>query len=235
MSEAAVRDFTPAVSVSVIQKDVTILGDCMNVMPRFPDHCFDMIICDPPYGVTDHDWDKIIPPDKMWQQFCGLIKPNGAIVLFYQQPFTTDLINSNRKMFRYPLAWVKNLATGHLNAKIQPLRKHEDILVIYKSKPYYCAQKTLVSNVSGNGLTDRYLVTVLTFAKDSPNLHPTQKPLGLAQQLIETYTRPGELVIDCCAGCGTTGLAAKIVRRHFVQIERELSYYKIAEKRSGEL
>ena len=113
----SVREIIPVPVVTGMQKDITLLGDCLEVMPQLPDHSFDMIITDLPYGVTDHGWDKIIPPKLLWEQYKRLIKPDGAIVLFAQQPFTTDLINTNRRMFRYSMVWQKNRATGHLNAR----------------------------------------------------------------------------------------------------------------------
>ncbi|WP_080058305.1 DNA-methyltransferase [Spirosoma aerolatum] len=118
--------------------------DCLTGMERIPDKSIDMILCDLPYGTTKNRWDVVIPFDLLWKQYERIIKDNGAIVLTAAQPFTTDLISSNRKLFKYSLTWQKTLPTGFLNAKKQPLRCHEDIVVFYKKQPVYNPQKTMI-------------------------------------------------------------------------------------------
>lgn len=229
-------------------------GDCLEIMPALPDKSVDMILCDLPYGTTACKWDTIIPFEPLWKQYERIIKDNGAIVLTACQPFTAMLVMSNIKRFRYDFIWDKAITTGHLNAKLRPLRQHEDILVFSLEKPrYYPITKTgrarwkgsEKGNV-GDGLTCYgkskghksysniyYPTSILrkSNADRTRRLHPTQKPVALFEYLIRTYTNPGETVLDNCAGSGTTGVAAENVGRNSIMIEIDPAYCETIKKR----
>ena len=236
-------------------------GDCLEVMKDIPDKSVDMILCDLPYGVTNNPKDIILPFDKLWVEYERIIKDNGAIVLFAQGVFYIDLINSNRKLFRYDLIWDKVLTTGFLNAKRQPLRKHEQIAVFYKKPPMYNPQfskgkplhgkgiayknKKNINNNYGNfkqlederkGSTNKYPTSIITVSKTHPSkcVHPTQKPVELLEYLIKTYTNEGETVLDNCMGSGSTGVACVNTNRNFIGIELDEKYFKIAKNRIEE-
>lgn len=236
----------------------TYFGDCLEVMKLIDDATIDLIICDLPYGVTKNKWDSVIDLKMLWGEYERVIKTNGAIVLFGQGKFSARLMLSNEKLHRYNLIWEKTTPTGHLNAKKMPLRSHEDILVFYKKLPTYNPQKTTghkrkvstaqhkrgskkTTNYGEHGLTtydstERYPKSVLKFATDKQKvaLHPTQKPLALMEYLIATYSNEGEIVLDNCAGSGTTGLAAKNLNRNYIMIENDETYYKTCIERVGE-
>lgn len=236
----------------------TYFGDCLEVMKLIDDATIDLIICDLPYGVTKNKWDSVIDLKMLWGEYERVIKTNGAIVLFGQDKFSARLMLSNEKLHRYNLIWEKTTPTGHLNAKKMPLRSHEDILVFYKKLPTYNPQKTTghkrkvstaqhkrgskkTTNYGEHGLTtydstERYPKSVLKFATDKQKvaLHPTQKPLALMEYLIATYSNEGEIVLDNCAGSGTTGLAAKNLNRNYIMIENDETYYKTCINRVGE-
>lgn len=233
------------------EKNKIFYGDCLEIMPCFPDGVFYMVCCDLPYGATQNKWDSIVPLEQLWSQYERIIKPNGVIVLFGQGKFSAKLMLSNEKMHRYNLVWHKTTPTGHLNSKKMPLRTHEDILVFYKSQPTYNPQKTSghvrkvstanhkrnskkTSNYGHHELTsydstERYPTSILKFSTDKQKsaLHPTQKPVALIENLIKTYTNEGDLVLDNCAGSGTTGIAAKNTNRNYILIEKEKKYYDI--------
>ena len=229
-------------------------GDCLKLMNDIPDKSIDMILCDLPYGTTQNKWDSIIPLDKLWDQYCRVIKDNGAIVLFAQTPFDKVLGCSNLKMLKYEWIWEKTSATGHLNAKKMPMKAHENILVFYKKLPTYNPQKTTghtpvhsytkhqddgsnygktLIGISGGGSTERYPRSVQVFKTDKQKeaLHPTQKPVDLLEYLIKTYTNEGETVLDNTMGSGSTGVAAVRTNRNFVGIELDDTYFEIANKR----
>lgn len=231
-----------------------IHGDCLEVMNDIPAGSVDMILCDLPYGTTRSEWDIIIPFDLLWQQYERVIKPNGAIVLFAKAPFDKMLWSSNPKLFRYEWIWEKNKATGHLNADHMPLQQHENILVFYKSPPTYNPQMETgykpmnfarrkssasvygnVEGISNAGSTERYPQSVLKFSvvnNDDPGrFHPNQKPIELLQYLIETYTNPGEVVLDNCSGSGSTAEACISCSRNYYAIEQEIEYVKKSRKR----
>lgn len=233
-------------------------GDCLEVMKDIDDKSIDMILCDLPYGTTARNkWDIIIPFDYLWCQYERIIKDNGAIVLTSQQPFTSKLIMSNEKLFRYEWIWEKTTATGHLNAKKMPMKAHENILVFYKKLPTYNPQKTrghapvhsytkhqddglnygkTKSGISGGGSTERYPRSVQIFSTDKQKeaLHPTQKPLKLFEYLIKTYTNEDELVLDNCIGSGTTAVACINTKRNYIGIEKDNTYFEIADRRIEE-
>ncbi len=234
-------------------------GDCLDVMKNIPDKSVHMILSDPPYGTTACKWDSIIPLEPMWEHLKRIIKPNGAIVMTASQPFTTVLIASNMKMFKYELIWQKTHPKGHLNAKKQPMRAHENICVFYSNPPTYNPQKTQGHNrkvaktqynkpADGNSTygaevrntsydsTERYPLSVQVFSNaDQLNkVHPTQKPLLLMEYLIKTYTNEGEIVLDVTMGSGTTGVACCNLSRKFLGIEKDKKYFKISQKRIKE-
>lgn len=232
-------------------------GDCLELMREIPDKSIDMILCDLPYGTTNNKWDIIIPFAPLWEQYKRIIKEHGAIVLFSQQPFTTDLIYSNKKMFRYEWIWRKSRATGFLNANRMPLKSHENILVFYEKLPVYNPQKTIgkkcykffskktSSNYSKyksietlNTDGSRYPVDVIKFPSCNTNkekqTHPTKKPVNLLEYLIKTYTNENDIVLDNCMGSGSTGVACANTGRGFIGIELNKTYFEIAKSRISE-
>ena len=238
---------------AVLQK-----GDCLELMKKIPNQSIDLVLCDLPYGTTRNKWDTVIPLEPLWEQYKRIIKENGAILLFGQQPFSSTLVNSNQKMFRYEWVWEKTTATGHLNAKKMPLKAHENILVFYKKLPTYNPQITTghkpvnsytkhsddgsnygktKTGISGGGSTTRLPRSVQVFSTDKQkcSLHPTQKPVALLEYLINTYTNSGEVVLDNCMGSGSTGVAALKQGRKFLGMEIEQEYFDIATKRLNDL
>ena len=222
-------------------------GDCLERMKEIPDGSVDMVLADTPYGTTACKWDSIIPLKPMWEQLKRAIKPNGAIVMTASQPFTTTLIASNMKMFKYCWYWNKNFKTGHLNAKRQPLRSVEDVVVFYRSQPTYNPQGVKcygkIKNRGVGAKTNRpcgavniqthtgYPDQALEFKRDYENWHPTQKPVALMEYLIKTYTNEGETVLDFTMGSGTTGVACKNLNRKFIGIELDKDYFDVASER----
>ena len=228
-------------------------GDCLERMKEIPSGSVDMVLADVPYGTTACKWDSIIPLEPMWEQLKRIIKPNGAIVMTASQPFTTTLISSNMKMFKYCWVWDKVNASTGLHAKIMPMRSHEDIVVFCASTPNYTPQmmesdkrcdkereipngEAFSGNVksriyNNNGL--KYPKTVLTIsnANQRGKVHPTQKPVTLMEYLIKTYTNEGEVVLDFTMGSGSTGVAAVNTGRKFIGIELDEGYFKIAQDR----
>lgn len=238
-------------------KGKVFLEDCIAGMKRMPDKSVDMILCDLPYGTTQCKWDSIIPFDKLWAQYERVIKTDGAIVLTSAQPFTSMLVASNVKLYRYSWVWEKSKATGYLNAKKRPLNAHEDVLVFYKRLPVYNPQMTdgtpydkgkahRPTDVYGaqravhikNAHGKRYPRSVQYFKtaeSEGKVIHPTQKPLALFEYLVATYTRPGELVLDNCMGSATTAIACMNLKRQFVGFENDQDYAKKLEARIQEL
>ncbi len=233
-----------------IMTDINLMqGDCLEKMKEIESGSVDMILTDPPYGTTACKWDSIIPLEPMWEQLKRVIKPNGAIVMTASQPFTTTLIASNIKMFRYDLKWAKTQGTGFYNANRMPLRAHEDLIVFYKKLPTYNPQKTKgepykqrrgsASDVyQGKDLTvtinstgERHPLSWRIFKRDKNKLHPTQKPVALMEYLIKTYTNENETVLDFTMGSGSTGVACKNLNRKFIGIEKVEEYFKIAQER----
>ena len=231
-------------------------GDCLELMATIPDGSVDMVLTDPPYGTTACKWDSVIPFEPMWEQLKRVTKKNGSVVMTASQPFTSALVMSNVKMFKYDWVWNKSRPTGVLNAKRQPLRDKEDVLVFYGSQCTYNPQG-LVSvnkevdtgatkaNQRGNA-TGKILQTasgkytqekgnyprqVQKFANAGRTVHPTQKPVALMEYLIKTYTNEGETVLDFAMGSGTTGVACKNLNRNFIGIELDEEYFKIAKGR----
>lgn len=231
-------------------------GDCLELMKDIPDGSIDFVLTDPPYGTTDCKWDSVIPVEPMWEHLNRIVKPNGAIVLFSQQPFTTALISSNYKMFRYEWIWDKLQGTGHLNAKKMPMKSHENILVFYRQLPTYNPQwgegtpyvSTSGSSEKGTSSKNyggqkysvktindgkRYPKSVLSFEKNraEKRIHPTQKPVALLEYLIRTYTNEEETVLDFTMGSASTGVACVNTGRNFIGIELDEGYFQIAKER----
>ena len=224
--------------------------DCIAGMAMLPDGCVDMVLTDLPYGTTDGHWDTLIPFDALWQRLNRVVKPNGAIVMTAAQPFTTQLINSNPKAFRYCWYWFKNQVTGFPFAKVQPLRCVEEVVVFYRKKPTYNPQGLVAlekpRRVPGKKLNDAHIYRtgglqkesvqrftnyprqVLTIPCQRDGLHPTQKPVALFEYLVRTYTEPGQLVLDCCMGSGTTAVACRNAGRQYVGFEISKEFYTTA-------
>jgi site-specific DNA-methyltransferase (adenine-specific) len=232
-------------------------GDCLEVMKQIPNKSVDMILCDLPYGTTACKWDTIIPFDKLWEQYNRIIKDNGAVVLFGQEPFSSQLRVSNLKMYRYDWVWEKERLSNVLCVKWMCGKIHENIMVFYKKKPTFNPQmkrrtgKKITPNkpkfgkigslICSSGLTpksyidngERYPTSIIKFSRDilKSNLHPTQKPVALCEYLIKTYTNAGDTVLDNCMGSGTTGVACKHLDRNFIGIELDPKYFEIAKNR----
>lgn len=216
--------------------------DCINQMKLLPSKSIDMILCDLPYGTTQNKWDSIIPLDMLWKEYKRIIKDNGVIVLTGNGIFTSKLILSNEKMFKYKWVWEKSKATNFLNAKKQPLRKHEDICVFYKKQCTYNPQMQLGEaydkgirkkqltgsygefnpvHVQSDG--NRYPTDILYFKtaeSEGKVYHPTQKPVELGRYLIKTYTNKGDVILDNTCGSGSFLVAALLEGRNFIGIEK---------------
>lgn len=184
--------------------------DCLEGMKQIPDGSVDAIICDLPYGTTRNQWDSVIPFDKLWEAYKRVTKPNAAIVLFCQQPFTSALVMSNPDMFRYEWIWIKESGTGFLNANRMPMKIHENVLVFYRTLPIYNPQLTKgkkykhtspQGNTSSNyGKSNPYTCTndgvrqpvdCIEFDREANTFHPTQKPVDIIRYFIRTYTNEG--------------------------------------------
>ena len=240
---------------SSIKTNIIYNEDCLTGMKRLPDKSIDMILCDLPYGRTKNRWDKIIPFNLLWEQYTRIIKDRGAIVLFADGLFMADLMNSNRKMWKYNIVWDKVLTSGFLNANIQPLRVHEEMVVFYKKQPIYNPQKTkgkpnhskgkpkeCVNNNYGKfnfvdnneELGDmKHPTSIWRFQKPHPSksLHPTEKPIDLCVDLIKTFTTEGNIVLDNCVGSGSTLVACIKTNRKYIGFEIETKFYDITNKR----
>lgn len=226
-------------------------GDTIEVMRAIPDKSVDMILCDLPYGTTACKWDTIIPFEPLWVEYERIIKDNGAIVLTSSQPFTSALVMSNPKLFKYEWIWEKSVPSNPALAKKHPLKYHESILVFYKKHGTYNPQMWQGEPSHSMGNKPRKTESVHGYStnyRSTPNdgrkypksiqkfsrqvgLHPTQKPVPLFEYLIKTYTNEGEIVLDNCIGSGTTAVAAINTGRQFIGIEREPEYVAIANKR----
>jgi site-specific DNA-methyltransferase (adenine-specific) len=229
--------------------------DCLEKMKEIDDKSVDMILCDLPYGTTACKWDTIIPFELLWEQYKRIIKDNGAIVLTASQPFTSALVMSNIKMFKYEWIWEKSKATGFAMCKNRPLKAHENILVFSKNKEFYFPQMNTgepyksklgkkestemsTGTIRYNNTGKRYPRSVQYFKTSETERngfdHPTQKPVALFEYLIKTYTNEGDLVLDNCIGSGSTLIACKNLKRNWIGIEKEEEYCKIANKRIEE-
>lgn len=229
-----------------------IYGDCIKIMENIKLNNFvDLILVDLPYGISKNKWDNIIPLEQMWENFNKILKSNGVVVLTSTQPFTTMLINSNIKKFKYDMIWEKTISSGQLNVKKMPLRNHENILIFYQGKityneqltigkPYEIKRKINYNNRGYNEQKDnnkinngfRHAKSVLKIS--NPRIkggHPTQKPLELMDYFIKTFTNENELVFDCCCGSGTTLVSACKLNRNYLGIENNENYYDYSKER----
>lgn len=228
-------------------------GDCCDLLRAVPDRSVDLVLCDPPYGTTQNKWDSQIPLDVVWREIKRVLKPRGTVVLTGQGPFTARLIMSNERWFKYKIVWEKSKPTNFLNAKKQPLRKHEDILVfagatgtynpqMQPGKPYDKGirkdQRTgsyrdfnpaHIKSEGGRYPTD--IIYFKTAESEGAVLHPTQKPVGLMEYLVLTYSNPGDVVLDFAMGSGSTGVACQRTDRSFVGIEKYPHIFAIAAAR----
>ena len=241
-----------------------IQGDCLEKMKDIPNKSIDMILCDPPYGTTACKWDSVIPFDKMWEQLNRIIKPNGAIVLFGSEPFSSALRMSNIDNYKYDWYWNKKHGANFAQANKRPLNVIEVASVFYAKPPIYNSQK--IDNPKGEEKRHRYKPSeqkevfigqvamankyakkgknyepekllarsIITFSREHKPIHPTQKPVALMEYLVKTYTNEGDTVLDFTMGSGTTGVACKNLNRNFIGIELDEEYFKIAEKRIKE-
>ena len=217
-------------------------GDCLEIMKQLPDKSIDMVLCDLPYGTTQNKWDSVIPLGELWQQYRRIVKDDGAIVLTSQGMFTAELMVSNPKMFRYKWIWEKSKSTNFLNAKKQPLRKHEDVCVFYRRQPVYHPQmidgepydKGIRKNQMSGSYGDfqpvhvhsdgkRYPTDIIYFKtaeSEGKVFHPTQKPVELGRYFVRTYTNPGDIVLDNTSGSRSFLVAALLEGRNFIGIEK---------------
>lgn len=228
------------------------LGDCFKLLPKVTDKSVDLILSDPPYGITQNSWDRRFNLEKLWAEYTRIIKDTGVIALTSSGILSAELILSAPKLYKYSLIWKKNKPRGFLNAKKQPLRSHEDILIFYKKLGTYNPQKTTghlpthsytkhtsdgsnygatKQGISGGGSTERYPTSILEFPVENKPLHPTQKPVSLGRWLIETYTNPGDLVLDNACGSGSFLVAAAQLNRNFLGMEIDPAYHKISTDR----
>jgi len=241
-------------SVGQLHSNTLVNADCLEAMKYIADKSIDMILCDLPYGTTQNKSDIILPFDKLWGQYERIIKDDGAIILFGQGLFFVDLINSNRKLFRYDLVWDKQLISGFLNANRMPLRAHENIAVFYKQLPIYNPQytegkplhskgKTYLNKEHKNenygkfemtddsraGSTQKHPKSIISFQKPHPSKaqHRTEKPIEMLEWLIKTYTNKGETVLDNTFGSCSTGVACLNANRNFIGIEMDEKYFEI--------
>lgn len=232
------------------------LGDCLEVMKQIPDKSVDLVLADLPYGTTVCKWDAVIPFDNLWAEYRRITKKGAAIALFASQPFTSALVMSNPKEFRYEWVWKKNAGSNFGLVKYQPMKEHESVLIFGRESPRYfpikqeraesgkariktpvkydnASEHRYISNkrVTSNICTElRYPSSVQPFNRER-GLHPTQKPVALCEYLIKTYTQEGETVMDNTMGSGTTGVACANLNRHFIGIEKEPQYFEVAKKR----
>ena len=234
-----------------ITENSLVLSECLAALQRIAENSVDLVLCDLPYSLTALEWDSLIPLEPLWEQYHRIAKENAAMVFTASQPFTTLLISSNIKYFRYEWIWEKPQGTNPMAAKYMPLKSHENILVFYRKPPTYNPQMWRDSPYSGfksstktigaaygnlksqhrdNPDGSRYPKTVLQF-KQERGYHPTQKPVPLMEYLIKTYSNEGETVLDNTMGSGTTGVAAIQCDRKFIGIESDAGYYGIAVKR----
>jgi len=252
---------SPAIAKPFVSRSTFYQGDCLVEMDKITDKSIDMILCDLPYGTTACKWDSIIPFDPLWKHYERIIKDNGAIVLFCQQPFTSYLVTSNVDKFKYMWYWKKSRPSGFVNVKVRSLKDIEEITVFSKANTspgnsnnmqyfpqgvqegiLWARPKTYNKKETGYGRDSQalsrkthgsnYPRQILEFGNPNNNvLHPTQKPVELMEYLIKTYTNEGDTVLDNCMGSGSTGCAAKKTGRHFIGIEKDEKYFKLAVER----
>ena len=244
---------TPLLHIADVSGSALFQGDCLDIMPLIPDKSVQLILADLPYGTTRAKWDSVLDLNKLWAEYERVMTDNCAVILFGSQPFTSDLIYSNKKLFKYSLVWDKKMKVGMMNCKRMPLRQHEDICVFYRKQSAYNPQMTkgrmrnkkiqptkkfeVYGQITpiDNFNDDYYPSSILEFsnANQKVKTHTTQKPLELMKYLISTYSNENDMVLDNTMGSGTTCLAAKELNRKFIGIEKEPKYYEIACQRCG--
>lgn len=233
------------------------LGDCLDLMPTLPNGSIDMILCDLPYGTTQNKWDSVIPFEPLWENYWRILKPSGVICLNAGQPFTAALVMSQPKFFRHEWVWIKNRGSNFANTVREPMKEHESILMFSRGKWTYNKQmqertgggasrvayefNSEASQASDNfGKVQNKRTPILSPMRvpsshqkfnTEVGLHPTQKPVALMEYLINTYTNPGDTVLDSCMGSGTTGVACMNLARKFIGIEKDAKYFQIASER----
>jgi DNA modification methylase len=248
----AVRGFPTAYGAQTIGEGRLIQGDCLELMKEVETQSVDLVLCDLPYGTTQNKWDSVLPLDTLWAEYKRICR--GAIVLTAQTPFDKILGASNLKMLRYEWIWEKTAATGFLNAKKSPLKAHENILVFYEKQPTYnpiMVDGPLIKRANpsyaGHGTnygksssvrapyesSSRYPRSVVKMPRDNrlKAIHPTQKPVGLMEYMIKTYTNSGDVVMDNCMGSGTTGVACINTGRKFIGMEKDPDLFIAASSR----
>ena len=229
-----------------------INDECISLMEKMKENSVDMVFCDLPYGTTQNNWDVIIPFEKLWSCYNNIVKENGAIILTASQPFTSLLISSNIKNFKFEWIWKKTIGSGQLNIKRQPLKQHENILVFYRKPPCYNEQKTKgepykITRKNGTLKKSNYgeqkehskenegyrhaqsIIEIPNPRKKGG--HPTEKPVSLCEYFIKTYSNEGDVVLDNCMGSGSTGVACINLNRNFIGIEMDKDYFDKAKER----
>jgi len=244
-------------------KKEILLGDCLDLMKELPNNSVDLILCDLPYGTTACKWDAIIPFDKLWEQYERVAKPNTPIILTASQPFTSALVMSKPKWFRHEWVWQKNRGSNFALLKWQPFKEHESVLVFSKETANYypimeersesgksrCAytfnnkvtsetinNQTFYNQEGERRKLDENLRNPSSIQKFNTEvgLHPTQKPVALFEYLVRTYSKENDLVLDNCAGSGTTGIACLKTKRQFILMEQDPNYFEKIKKRVGD-
>lgn len=232
-----------------------INGDCLEKMQLIKDNSIDMVLCDLPYGTTACKWDSVLPIDELWKQYQRIVKKGGAIILFGSQPFTSMLISSNVRNFRFSWVWNKMFAGNYMLARYQPMKIHEDIVVFsFGRAPSFYPQETLRSKIIKKGdnrrfgehlgpikphkeldnkvYTTKKPQSIVTFSSRlETRYHPTQKPVHLLEYMIKSYSREGDVVLDNTMGSGSVGVACINTGRRFIGIEKDIKYFNIAERR----
>ena len=239
------------VEIGSIAPDSIVNADCLEAMKFIPDKSIDCIICDLPYGITALKWDIVIPFDLLWEQYKRIVKPNGAIALFGSQPFTSALVMSNPKWFKYEWIWEKANAGDFMTAKIRPRKKHENILIFSNKShnynpqmeeglPYIDRPRKRSNNIHNStmpklgivNIGTRYPSSVFKVGNSNNNIsHPTQKPVPLIEYLIKTYTLENEVILDNTAGSGTLAIACINTNRRYICIEKDLGYFEVMRNR----
>jgi site-specific DNA-methyltransferase (adenine-specific) len=238
-------------------------GDCLELMKDIPDKSVDMVLCDLPYGTTACKWDSAIPFEFLWEQYNRIVKKHGVVALFGTQPFTSKLIMSNLKHFKYEIIWHKSKSGSAFTAKYRPIAKHENICIfckgtakynpqLVKGEPYSRIHKKSEAKINNHNIgfkhSDneevvsvntgfRYPETVQFFQQKwrrQDQLHPTQKPVDLLEWLIKSYTIEHDVVLDNCMGSGSTGIACLNTNRDFVGMELNEEYFSVAKTRIEE-
>lgn len=250
---------SPAITYSECYAQV-FLGDCLELYKNIEPKSIDLILTDLPYGTTACKWDTIIPFDKLWEMVKHLLKPNGAFITTASQPFTSALVMSNPKMFKYEWIWEKTMPTGMAQSSYMPMKYHENILIFGAGKTIFNKQLAERSEngkvraktpIYGNSdksnhvnigkqpakqydpekVNPKTVLKIGSVANSNGKLHPTQKPIELMQYLLKTYSNENMTIFDPCMGSGTTGVACKNLNRNFIGIEKDDAYFKIAEQR----